>query len=264
MTARRFAATVSYDGTDFVGSQVQPNGRSVQQELETAAGALFGAPTRVELAGRTDSGVHAVGQVMALSAVTRLEPDAVGRALNAHLPPDVAVRLVREAPSDFDPRRWARRRWYRYAIVNGEARDPLSRRTAWCIEGNLDVQAMREAAHALTGRQDFISCSGHLEPGRTSVRTVFTADWRSEGPVSLFDIEADAFLPRMVRRIVGSLVRVGRGSENVEEFVRLLRQAEPGALAYTAPARGLCLQRVWYDEGYGYEHDSANQGFANL
>lgn len=251
MSAKRFAATVSYDGTGFVGSQVQPNGRTVQQELETAAKALFGTPTRVELAGRTDSGVHAIGQVMALSAETLLEPKTVGRAFNAHLPPDVAVRAVREVPADFDPRRWARRRWYRYTIAHGEARDPLTRRTAWYIEGNLDIEAMRQAANALIGRQDFRSCSGHLEQGRTSVRTVFRTDWQSHGSASLFDIEADAFLPQMVRRIVGGLVRVGRGTENVEEFVRLLRQAEPGAIAYTAPAHGLCLQRVWYDEGYG-------------
>ncbi|MEP6871626.1 MAG: tRNA pseudouridine(38-40) synthase TruA [Anaerolineaceae bacterium] len=251
VSAKRFAATVSYDGTAFVGSQVQPNGRTVQQELETAATTLFGAPTRVALAGRTDAGVHAIGQVMVLTAETLLEPKTVGRALNAHLPPDVSVTAVREVPEDFDPRRWARRRWYRYTVVQGEARDPLSRRTAWYIEGNLNVTAVQQAAKALIGRQDFRSCSGKLEMGRTSVRTVFSADWSSLGSTSLFDIEADAFLPQMVRRIVGGLVRVGRGTENVEDFVRLLRQAEPGAIAYTAPAHGLCLQRVWYDEGYG-------------
>ena len=101
MSAKRFAATVSYDGTEFVGSQVQPDGRTVQQELETAAKALFGTPTRVALAGRTDSGVHAIGQVMALSAETLLEPKTVGRALNAHLPLDVAVRALREVPRGF-------------------------------------------------------------------------------------------------------------------------------------------------------------------
>lgn len=250
MPAKRFAATVSYDGTEFAGSQRQPNGRTVQQELETAALALFGVPTRVELAGRTDSGVHAIGQVAAFTAETRLEANAVGRALNAHLPEDVAVRGLRVAPEGFDPRRWARRRWYRYTVATGEARQPLTRRTAWHVEGNLDVPAMQRAAEALAGRQDFLSCSGRLEEGRISVRTVFKAGWHSESCALLFDIEADAFLPRMVRRLTGSLVRVGRGSQTVEEFVRLLRQAEPGNLAHTAPAHGLCLQRVWYDEGY--------------
>lgn len=250
MTAKRFAATVSYDGTEFVGSQTQPNGRTVQQELERAAESIFGIPTHVELAGRTDSGVHAIGQIMALSAETRIGPHAVGRALNARLPQDVAVRNVALVPGDFDPRRWARRRAYRYTIINGDARDPLTRRTAWFIQGDLDTHAMQQAANALTGRQDFIACSGHLEPGRTSVRTVFKAEWQRSGNARLFEIEADAFLPQMVRRIVGNLVRIGRGSANVEDFVRLLQQAEPGALAYTAPAHGLCLQRVWYEEGY--------------
>ncbi len=250
MTAKRFAATVSYDGTAFAGSQVQPNARTVQEELETAARALFGRPTRVELAGRTDSGVHAIGQVAALTAETRLEAATVRRALNAHLPEDVAVRAVREAPSGFDPRRWARRRWYRYTIANGEAREPLSRRTAWFVEGNLDFQAMQAAAAALAGTRDFSAFSGPLEPGRTPVRTVFTAGWTRSGETLLFDIEADAFLPQMVRRIIGALIRAGRRATTVEEIVRLLEQAEPGSMAYVAPAHGLCLQRVWYDEGY--------------
>ena len=249
VTAKRFAATVSYDGTEFVGSQRQPNGRTVQEELESAAAALFGAPTRVELAGRTDSGVHASGQVAALSAETRLDAATVRRALNAHLPEDVAVRDVREAPAGFDPRRWARRRWYRYTINNG-ARDPLTRRTAWHVEGNLDLAAMQSAASALTGKQDFIACSGKLEEGRTSVRTVFATGVTCQGECYLFDIEADAFLPQMVRRLTGALVRIGRDAHHVEEFVRLLRQAEPGSIGPTAPPHGLCLQRIWYDEGY--------------
>ncbi|GMV84344.1 MAG: tRNA pseudouridine synthase A [Dehalococcoidia bacterium] len=250
MTAKRFAATVTYDGTAFAGSQIQPNARTVQEELERAAGVLFGTPTRVALAGRTDSGVHARGQVAALSAETRHEAATVGKALNANLPEDVAVRAVREVPAEFDPRRSARRRWYRYTIANGEARDPLARRTAWFVEGNLDLRAMQHAAGALAGRRDFIACSGPLEPGRTPVRTVFAAGWRSEGCTFLFDIEADAFLPQMVRRITGELVRVGRHATNVEDFVRLLDQARPGSMAHVAPPHGLCLERVWYDEGY--------------
>ncbi len=250
MTARRFAATVSYDGAAFVGSQVQPNGRTVQQELETAATVLFGSPTRVELAGRTDSGVHAIGQVAAFTAETRHEPATVGKALSANLPEDVAVRDVREVPDGFDPRRWARNRWYRYTVAIGEAREPLTRGTAWYVEGNLDLPAMQAGAEALAGKKDFQAFSGHLEPGRTSVRTVFKAGWSCEGSTILFDIEADAFLPQMVRRITGALVRVGRGAATVEEIVRLLEQASPGSLAYVAPAHGLCLQKVWYDEGY--------------
>jgi tRNA pseudouridine38-40 synthase len=250
VTAKRFAATVSYDGSGFAGSQTQPEARTVQGVLETAAQALFGAPTRVELAGRTDSGVHARGQVAAFSAETRLEANTVGRALNAHLPDDVAVRDVREAPPGFDPRRWARRRWYRYTVANGAVRDPLTRRLAWFVEGDLDIQAMGAASAALIGTRDFIACSGKLEPDRTSIRTVFKAGWSSHGCHFLFDIEADAFLPQMVRRLTGALLRVGRGGQDVEEFVRLLDHAAPGAIGPSAPAHGLSLEHVWYDEGY--------------
>ncbi len=250
MPATRFAATVSYDGTALVGSQIQPNGRTVQAELESAARALFGAPVRVALAGRTDSGVHAWGQVAAFSAETRLDAATVGRALNAHLPKDVAVRRVRTVAEDFDPRRWARKRHYRYTVWNGEARAPLMRERAWFVEGDLDLEAMGRAAGALPGRRDFLACSGPLEAGRTSVRTVFTAGWRREGCALLFDIVADAFLPQMVRRLAGALVRTGRKSLEVEEFVRLLEQADAGTIGPTAPAHGLCLQRVEYDEGY--------------
>lgn len=250
MSRTRFAATVAYDGQAFFGSQRQPAARTVQSELEAAALALFGAPTRVELAGRTDAGVHARGQVAAFSADTRHNPDTVGRALNAHLPQDVAVRSVREVPGEFDPRRWARKRSYRYTIREDHPRDPLSRRTAWQVYDQLDIHAMQQAASALAGKQDFLACSGPLEPGRTSVRTVSTAGWSSHGCFLLFDIEAEAFLPQMVRRIVGALVRVGRHRLEVEEFTRLLRQAEQATIGPVAPAHGLCLQRVWYNEGY--------------
>ena len=250
MTATRFAATVSYDGTAFVGSQVQPNGRTVQGELERAAAALFGQTVRVSMAGRTDSGVHAIGQVAAFDVETRLDAATAGRALNAHLAEDVAVRDVREVPAGFDPRRCARRRWYRYTIWNGESRSPLSRRTAWHCEGTFALQEMVAAAEALAGRRDFSACSGPLEAGRTPVRTVFRAGWHREGDALLFDIEADAFLPQMVRRLVGALVRVGRGSLKVEELVLLVEQAQPGTIGPVAPPHGLCLQHVEYAEGY--------------
>jgi tRNA pseudouridine38-40 synthase len=250
VTAKRFAATVSYDGAAFAGSQRQANARTVQQELEDAAERLFGAQTRVAMAGRTDSGVHAIGQVAAFDALTRLDAATVGRALNAHLPEDVSVRDVREVDSGFDPRRWARRRRYRYTVLNSRVRLPLWRRIAWHVEGDLDLAAMQSLASALVGRKDFIACSGPLEPGRSSERTVFEAGWRQHDCVFYFDIEADAFLPHMVRRIAGASVSVGRGSATMEEVTDLLRQAQMGTIGPTAPAHGLCLQHVLYHEGY--------------
>jgi tRNA pseudouridine38-40 synthase len=204
----------------------------------------------VALAGRTDSGVHARGQVTAFDAETRLDATTIGRALNALLPEDVAVRAVRTVPPGFDPRRWARRRWYRYTIVNSEARDPLARRYSWHLEGNLDLPAMQHLAAAFVGRRDFSAFAGKIEDGRAPVRTVFVTGVHRPGDVLHIDIEADAFLPQMVRRIVAALVRVGRHAATEEEVVSLLEQARPGSFSYVAPSRGLCLERVWYDEGY--------------
>lgn len=246
----RFAATVSYDGEAFVGSQRQSNGRTVQGEIERALETIVGQFARVEMAGRTDSGVHAMGQVAAFTAETRLDATTMGRALNAHLPVDVAVRDVRLVAEDFDPRRSARRRSYRYTIWNATGRAPMLRRTAWHFGGNLDVMAMQQAARALEGQQDFIACSSPLEPGRTSVRTVFRTAWYREGDTLWFDIEANAFLPQMVRRITGALVSVGRGAISAEEFAATLARAVPGSMGPSAPAHGLCLMNVYYDEGY--------------
>ncbi|HCU99730.1 MAG TPA: tRNA pseudouridine(38-40) synthase TruA [Dehalococcoidia bacterium] len=246
----RFAATVSYDGEEFAGSQRQLHVRTVQGQLEDAAERLFGTTTRVELAGRTDAGVHAIGQVAAFSATTALESETVERALNAHLPEDVAVVDVREVPKDFDPRRWARLRWYRYSLLMSAARLPLQRRTAWRIGTQLDLAAMKEAGRTLIGRRDFSACAGPLEENRSPVRTVADARFSQSGCLLAFDIEAEAFLPQMVRRIVGGLVGVGRGASSTSEFESTVASAKPATVGPTAPPHGLCLQRVWYDEGY--------------
>ena len=250
MTAKRFAGTVSYDGTAFAGSQLQANARTVQGELENAASRLFGVPTRVAMAGRTDSGVHAVGQVAAMTAETRHEAATITRALNAHLPMDVSVRDVHEVPPDFDPRRWARRRRYRYTILNSRVRMPMWQRTAWHVEQPLDLPAMQRLANALTGRRDFLAASGPLEEGRSSERTVFAAEWSSSGCLLRFDIEADAFLPNMVRRLLGGSVLVGRASATVEEITGLLGEARVATIGPVAPAKGLCLESVTYHKGY--------------
>ncbi len=250
MTARRFAARVSYHGARFAGSQRQANAITVQQELESAAEQLFGVPIRVSMAGRTDSGVHAIGQVAAFSAETRHNAETVARALNARLPEDVAVSLVEEVVMDFHPRYWARKRSYRYTVLQGEARDPMLRDRAWHVRDPLDVTAMNRAAAALIGTRDFKACAGPLEPGRNPVRAVSEAHWSTQGRLLLFDIAAESFLPQMVRRVVGGLTRIGKGAQSIETFVRLLEEAESGSIGPTAPAHGLSLQDVTYEEGY--------------
>src|SRR3990172_5835417 len=152
---RRLALLVEYEGTGIGGSQYQKNTGTIQDALERALSSLTGEPIRVALAGRTDAGVHARGQVAAFSSRSRHSPDVFLRALNHHLPDQIAVRAVREVRPDFDPRRRASARWYRYTVYNGRQRPALFRRFVWQVAEPLDVEAMRTAAEALLGEHDF-------------------------------------------------------------------------------------------------------------
>ena len=244
---RRIALVIEYEGTAYAGSQYQKSVRTVQGELERALRKLTGKAIRLALAGRTDAGVHAKGQVAAFLTTVPYELGVFQRALNSHLPKDIAVRSAHEVALGFDVRRHARRRWYRYRIYNGHSRRPLFRTQSWHVQGPLDVEAMREAARQLVGRQDFAALAAPA-PGRNTVRTVYWAEVRRHRCWVVFDIEANAFLPQQVRRTVGALVRVGQGKETVEGFRRLVASARPGAASFAAPAAGLCLMAVRYED----------------
>ena len=240
----RYRARVEYDGTDLAGFQLQPGTRTVQGELEAALAHLCdGHRVRVAAAGRTDAGVHALGQVIAFDYGGRLSRAGLRRALDALLPKDVAVRALRRAPSDFQPRR-AVRREYRYSIWNGE-RSPLHERTALGIRQPLDVAAMERAGAVFVGRHDFAAFGGPL--GRHTMRTVHGVRVRREGATVMIDIAADAFLRQMVRAIAAALIRVGRGVATVEDVAAALERSGTRAFAgEVAPAKGLCLRRVVY------------------
>lgn len=240
----RYRARVEYDGTDFAGFQLQPGARTVQGELEAALAHLSGGRrARVAAAGRTDAGVHAVGQVIAFDYGGRLSRAELRRALDALLPRDVAIRDLRPAAPGFQPRQ-ALRREYRYSIWNG-ARSPLRERTALGIRQRLDVAAMERAAATLVGRHDFRAFGGLL--GRHSVRTIHGIRIRRSGSVVTIDVAADAFLRQMVRAIAAALIRVGRGGATVEDVAAALRMTSGRALAgEIAPAKGLSLRRVVY------------------
>lgn len=249
---RRVALVVEYEGTAYAGSQYQKDARTVQGELEKALRKLTGKAIRVALAGRTDAGVHAKGQVAAFLTAVPYEAGVFQRALNSHLPQDIAVRSAQEVAISFDVRRHARRRWYRYRIYNGPSRRPLFRSQCWHVPEPLDVEAMREAARHLVGRHDFAALAAPAAsrggPQGNTVRTVYWAEVRRRRCWLVFDIEADAFLPQQVRRTVGALVRVGQGRESVEGFRRLLGSGQPGAASFAAPAAGLCLMAVRYED----------------
>lgn len=248
--ARRIALLVEYEGTAYGGSQYQKNAPTVQGALERALSRLTGEPIRVALAGRTDAGVHARGQVASFVTSSRRTLETVVRALNAHLPADIAVRGAAEVPQGFHPRRHAVSRWYRYRLQAGGPRPALWRRFLWHVPAPLDLEAMAQAAGALAGRHDFCAFTAPSEARRRSTeRTVTKAELSWRGRQVTFDIEANAFLPHMVRRIMGTLVEVGGGRRSVEGFRVLIEEPRPGAAMATAPARGLCLMKVRYESG---------------
>ncbi len=239
--------TLEYDGTRYVGWQVQPNGPSVQAEVERALETLRKAPMRVTAAGRTDAGVHARGQVVSFPEDRPLPLDAYVKGMNALLPEDVAVRAVSIEPDGFDARRSARGKRYRYVIENGATRSPLGRRSAWQHFGALDVAAMREAAAHLVGRHDFAAFQASNCEARHAVREVRRIEVTGEtgGRIDVV-VEATAFVKHMVRNLVGTLVEVGRGKREPGSIPALLESRDRTKAGRTAPPQGLVLEEVFY------------------
>jgi len=247
----RVKLVLEYDGTDYVGWQVQPNGTSVQAVVERALGKLLGTPTPVEAAGRTDAGVHALGQVVAFSAQQALPMKAYVKGLSGLLPPDVAVVAAEEVPDGFDPRRHARGKRYRYRVCNRPVRSPLRRRTHWELFSTLDVLAMREATGHLLGRHDFSAFRASDCAAKTAVREVWRLDVVQGGDELAFVVEGSAFLKHMVRNLVGTLVEVGRGRRPPRWVAEVLASRDRGQAGPTAPAHGLVMEEVFYGERPG-------------
>jgi tRNA pseudouridine38-40 synthase len=237
----RYRARVEYDGTEFAGFQAQPGRRTVQGELERVLARLSGdAAFRIKAAGRTDAGVHATGQVIAFTWHGELPAAELGPAIGALLPPDVAIGPLVRVPLDFDPRRAATRREYRYSIWTGP-RSPLRRRTVYELDERLDVEAMAAAAWILVGRHDF-AAFGRVH--HTSVRTVHAVRVRRRGHLITIDVVGDAFLRQMVRSIVAALVRIGMGRATAADLADELRSPRRAFAGALVPAHGLCLRRV--------------------
>ena len=242
----RVRAIIAYDGTDYGGFQRQINAPTVQAALEAALAQVTQETITVLAAGRTDAGVHAAGQVIALDTVWRHGVGALQRALNAVLPADIAVRDVEETAPDFHPRYDARSRLYRYTLYNAPVRWPLGRRYSLCVAAPLDVEAMQQAARSLLGEHDFAAFGRPPKQGGATVRRMLMAEWGGKVPHLTFDIEANAFLYRMVRSIVGTLLQVGKGEMSVEEFAAVLASRDRSQAGPTAPPQGLGLMEVKY------------------
>ncbi len=269
-----FKITVAYDGTGYVGWQRQVNGVSIQGLLEDALRALDGRDVTVKGAGRTDAGVHALGQVAAFTIDRVLPGGALVRALNARLPDAIRVLSADEVPAAFHPRFGAREKTYRYRIWNGEVMSPFERRYAWHLVGALDVPAMQAAARLLEGRHDFTAfqaagsatATGEREIMRSHVWKSFTTEDTEEeassrpgldlcvrrvlggGELIWFELTGTGFLRRMVRTIVGTLVEIGRGRQRVDWIGRVLASRDRATAGPTAPPEGLFLVRVAYGD----------------
>lgn len=242
---RRAMAVIEYDGTDYLGFQWQAEGRTIQGEVERALAEATRKETRIVGAGRTDAGVHAVGQVISFIPQWKHSLPELHRAMNALLSEDISVRQMAWVAEDFHPRFSAVSREYRYTILNQPLRSPLARRFAHHYFKPLDVEAMARAAKCLVGSHDF-AAFGHPPQGENTVRRVYQARCIRQDQFIYFDIVANAFLYRMVRNLVGTLLLVGNGELSPKGFEEILQAKVRGRTGPPVPACGLCLMRVNY------------------
>jgi len=245
-----WALQLEYDGRPFVGWQRQENGLSVQQVLEEAAARLAGGAAVASIvAGRTDAGVHAAGQVAQLALPDRYDARKLRDALNYHMKPHpVVVLQAATAPSDWNARFSAIRRRYRFLILNRRARPALQEGRVWHVAAPLDAAAMHHAAQTLLGRHDFTSFRAASCQAKSPVRTLDRLDVRQDGPLITIEAEARSFLHHQVRNLVGTLRLVGDGSWPVGRVADALAARNRAAAGPTAPAEGLCLMAVGYPQ----------------
>ncbi len=244
----KLAGLVEYDGADSAGWAAQPGVRTVEGELSAALQTVLRHPVKLAVAGRTDAGVHASGQVVSFDAETQLAPSTVAYKTTAVLPEDVALRRCVAVPESFDARRAARSRSYEYRVVNDEIRSPLLRRHASYVPQGLDFGLLRETGALVRGTHDFRAFTPSRSYHVRFERIVGASGWAREDGVLVYRITADSFLYGMVRTLVGTMLEVGRGRRDLASFRTLLRGAERKDAGPAAPSRGLTLVGVGYDE----------------
>jgi len=242
-----YQVIIAYDGTNFQGFQRQGSSRTVQAEIESALHRLGWQGNAIFYAGRTDSGVHASGQVISFDLEWAHSPDALRGALNAHLPADLAAREVKLAVADFHPRYHAVARRYQYPLFCQPNRDPLRERYAWRVWPQVDSNLLIQVAGCLPGTHDFAAFGSPLRPGGTTVRTIYSADWEQERDGWSFTVTANAFLYRMVRRLVFLQVLVGQQRLSLEAFAAALQSPSPLTPGLAKP-NGLVLEHVFFSE----------------
>ncbi len=243
---RNFRVKVEYDGTDLSGFQLQAGPRTVQGDLEAALARLTGAPVRVHGAGRTDAGVHALGQVIGFRADTRIPAGQMCAAINSGLRADIRAVRAEEVGEEFHARFSASARRYAYVILNRSQPSAVFGRFSWWVDGSLDVEAMKQAAGLMVGTRDFRAWAARTDEVRTTVRTVVECRLRRAGPFLLVSMEANGFLRGMVRAVVGTLVQVGQGKRPASDIEAITAALQRSFAGPSAPANGLCLTKVRY------------------
>ncbi len=242
----RYQVNLVYDGTLFYGFQRQKNQRTVQTVVEDALQQLGWQGNTLLAAGRTDTGVHASGQVIAFDLAWNHSEQALQQALNAYLPADVAVQQVKLAQDGFHPRYAARARWYRYRLYLSPWRDPLRERFAWRVWPAPDLSHLQQLAGQLAGAHDFAAFGTPPKAGRSTRRQIFRAGWLENGDELYFDVTGNAFLYHMVRRLVGLQVRIAQARAPLEALSDYLDRPDESRVQELAPPHGLTLMKVYY------------------
>ena len=252
----RIVLVLEYNGTHYHGFQLQAVLPTIQGEVEKAIRRLTGEKTHVATASRTDTGVHAKGQVVSFKTGSYHSPETFVKALNYYLPRDIAVKAAHGVRESFNVRRQAISREYNYYILNSSTRSPLRRLFSYQVAGHLDLDAMNQACQVLVGEHDFVSFASDIGVEvKSTVRRVHRAEVKKEGELIIFNIIANSFLPHQVRNTVGALVRVGQGRMSLAEFRRVMEAKEPGLAGPAAPGCGLCLMQVNYKRPFEEEYD---------
>ena len=246
MAARNIRLTITYDGGDYHGWQIQPGEKTIQGILTDAIQNLIGSEVRVHGASRTDAGVSALGQAALIEIDSPIPTENLAEAITHRLPSDIGVTEAVEVPQGFDIIGAAKSKLYRYTIFTGRHRPVLQIRHCWHLPAKLDIAAMVKAAKLFVGKKDFKSFAAAADKRESSVRTIFRCDVTNESEWVYVDVEGDAFLYNMVRNIVGTLVEVGSGRWPPEKITQILEAKDRKAAGPIAPAAGLCLMWIKY------------------
>lgn len=251
---KRILLIIAYDGTEYCGWQIQPNGVTIEAVLNRELTRLLGEEIKVIGASRTDAGVHAMGNVCVFDTDTRIPPEKISYALNQSLPEDIVVQQSREVAPDFHPRKCESRKTYEYRILNRTMRDPNCRRNTYFYHWELDVAAMQEAGTFLIGEHDYQSFCSPATEAETTVRTIHALTVEKEGDLITIRITGNGFLYNMVRIITGTLLEVGNGKRKPDEIAEILEKKDRAAAGPTAPACGLTLMKIEFTEEKSLEY----------